>query len=586
MDVLLALCKAGPLIEDQVTSERLLSQLSPYILEAHAQVVAPSPSLRSIDPSPWEALSYHLTRAILAIGIKHPTLHESALESMTEYLRSCSRTVEVLRAQKNTSDETQSEAGIEDAFDTAVLTLSLLGFLEATSDYAHFYDAPERLELVTTLRQIFTEEFMVSVEGVFSSIRTSERYSRDVLAWKSYTKRYAASGRPIGAMLLQQGFMRLLVSCSSLEVATQEQLQNTDIVDILMSQKHHIRHENRGTNSALLKVLSDAAIEEMRLLEDGSDYLRLGSAWQQRLAFAVKAHTLSVFLNCMVAEEESADPETLMSWLEDTMADPVQMADNTLACTVLRSVAVVANFSPDIAPSLSRSLPRFIVQGGVKGETISIAARSLTSILQLLSQDAVITGLYSLGNVLSAGSGAERPMGAATLQNGTLNSQKNTGRYGQHSTGSTISLDVTGDEETATAYGNIVRAIVSVANSCCDNKITALALSMLLQKLGKVSLAADVHILTEAATLATSGGPIELNSLLKLYSRMSHEAIIHSNNTLLEAVRTLTSHICIDNLCRITGEASQNVSFRISATRFSTFPSLSCQLAGSHRKQG
>ena len=579
--MLLALCKASPLLEDQEIAEQLLSQLSPYMLEAHAQVIAPSPSLRSIDPSPWEALSYHLTRAILAIGIKHPTLHESALESMTRYLRGCLRSVEVLCA-KNRSDEIQSEANIEDTFDIAVIALSLLGFLEATADYAHFYDTPARLELVTTLRQIFTEEFMVSVEGVFSSIRTSERYSRDLLAWKSYTKRYAASGRPIGAMLLQQGFMRLLVSCSSLQVATQEQLQSSDIFDILMSQKQHVRHEIHSTNTALLRVLSDAAFEEMRLLEDGSDYLRLGSAWQQRLAFAVKAYTLCIFLNCMASGEEIADPETLMSWLEDTMADPVQMADDTLACTVLRSVAVIAKFSPDIAPSLSRSLPRFIVQSEIKGETVSTAARSLTSVLQLLSQDAVITGLYSLGNVLSAGSSAERSIGVAALQNGTLSSQKNTGRYSQHSTGSTISLDLTGDEETATVYGNIVRAIVNVANSCRDNKITALALSMLLQKLGKVSLAADVHILTEAAALAKSGGPVELKSLLKLYSRMSHEAILQGNNTLLEAVRTSKSHICLDSLPIITGEESQSVSIRIVTTKFPTLPSLSCQLAGSH----
>lgn len=345
-----------------------------------------------------------------------------------------------------------------------------------------------------------------------------------------------------------------------------------------MSHKQHVRYENHDSSTALLEVLSDAAVEEMRLLEDGSDYLRLGSAWQQRLAFTVKAHTLTTFLNCMVADEEIADADTLMSWLENTMADPVQMADDTLACTVLKSVSAVAKFSPDIAPALSRSLPGFIVQEGIKGETISIAARSLTSILQLLSQDAVITGLYSLGNILSARSSADMPIGLAALQNGAPSSQRNTGRYSQQSTGSTISLDLTGDEETATVYGNIVRAIVSIAISCGDNKITALALSMLLQKLGKVSLAVDVHIITEAATLAKSGGLLELKSLLKLYSRISHEGIVHDNNTLLEAVSNLISIDYLDNLRTNIGQKSQSLLIRIITTRFSTFPSLPCQL--------
>ena len=458
---------------------------------------------------------------------------------MTRYLRSCLHCVHALCARNNGSEGFQSEVDIDDTLDTAVLAVSLLGFLGATSKYANFYDVSERLDLVTTLRQIFTEDFMVSVEGVFSSIRTSERNSKDLFMWKSYTRRYAASGRPIGAMLLQCGFMGLLVSCSSLHIATHEQLQGTDVFNILMSQKHHVLYEIHDDSTSLLEVLSNAAAEEMRLLEDGADYLRLGSAWQQRLAFAVKAQTLNTFLNCMIADEEIADVDTLMSWLEDTMADPIQMADDVLACVVLKSVAAIAKFSADIAPTLSRSLPRFIVQGGIKGETVSIAARSLASILQLLSQDAIITGLYSLGNVLSAGSSADKPAGAVALQSGVPGSQKNTGRYSQHSTGSTISLDLTGDEETATVYGNIVRAIVSIADSCCDNRITALAQSMLLQKLGKVGLAVDVHIITETATLAKCGGPVELKSLLKLYSRISHEGIVHNNNTLLEAVRTL-----------------------------------------------
>ena len=546
MDVLLALCKAGPLLEDRETAERLLSQISPYLQEAHAQEISPSPSLRSIDPSPWEGLSYHLTSAVLLIGIKFPPLRESALRCMTQYLQNCLHAVDTLCAKNGGSDEIPSEMDVEETSQIAILAVSLLGFLEATSHHANFYHVSERLDLMIKLRQIFVEEFMVSVEGAFSSIRTSESNSKDLLTWKSYARRYAASGRPIGAMLLQRGLTRLLVSCSSLHIATHEQLQRMDIFDILMTQKQPVRYEHHDSHAELLEALSDAAAEEMRLLEDGSDYLRLGSAWQQRLAFAVKANTLNTFLNCMVADEEIADADTLKSWLEDTIADPVQMADDTLACAVLKAMAVVARFSPDIAPTLSRSLPRFIVQGGVKGETVSIAARSLASVLQLMSQDAIITGLYSLGNVLSAGSSADGSIGAAALPNGATSSQKNTSRYSQHSSGSTITLDLTSEEETATVYGNVVLAIVSIANSCSDEKITALALSMLLQKLGKVNLAVDGHIITEAAKLAKSGGPLEFKSLLKLYSKVGHEGIVHNNNTLLEMVSTLKQSRCLN----------------------------------------
>lgn len=534
LEILLALCRAGPLIENVDTATRLLDQISPYLVEAHVQTIVPSPFLRSIEPSPWEAMTYHLVGAVLAIGIKYPSLHVPALDCTIQYLHNCLGTISASSALRHDSGDSISDVGVEEICGTAVISVSLLGFLEAASTYANFYDVSEQLEVVHLLRQIMSEDFMVSVEGAFSSIRTADVTSMDLLNWKLYTKRYAVLGRPLGAMLLQRGFMRLLVACSSLLISNPQQLQNTETFDILVSEDPlpQLEHDDDAT-VALLEMLSEVAIEEMRLLEDGADYLQLGSAWQQRLAFTVKAHTLNIFLNCMVVDEEIADLDTLLSWLEDSMADSIQMADSTLACAVLKSMVVVARFSSVVASTLSRSLPRFIVQGGIQGETVTVAARSLTYVLQLLSHDAVITGLYSLGNVLIVRANAEK------LQDNSLNVPENVGRYSQHSTGSAISLDLSGEEETAVVYGNIVRAIIGIASNCRDEKIAALALSMLLQKLGKISLAVDLHIITEVAMLATIGGPQELKTLLKLYSKISHDADVQGNNTLVEAVNIL-----------------------------------------------
>lgn len=529
-----ALCQAAPLLDHVDNADRLLTQLSPYLLQAHAQMIAPSPFLRLIQPSPWEALSYNLTKALLAIGIRHPDLHDPIFVSITGFLRNCLYTVNAASGNRPHSEGSSSNNGIKEDFELAAVSVSLLGFLEAASLYTNFFNISERYDLVDLLRQILDESLMVSVEGVFSSIRTSESPSKNSMDWKSYTKRYAASGRPLGAMLLQREYMRLLVSCSSLQVSPAEKLQKTDVFDILTDERNFPAQEQDNASTTLLELLSEVAAESMRLLEDGSDYLQLGSAWQQRLAFAVKAHTLHTFLNCVVLDEEIADADVLLSWLEDTMADPIQMADETLACVVLKSMAVIAKFSSAIASNLSRSLPRFIVQGGVKGETVIVAARSLTLVLQMLPQDAMITGLYSLGNVLSARAGTDKAIGTSDVLNGTANSAKPTA---QHSTGSAISLVLSGEEETFAAYANIVRTIVGIANICQDDKITALAQSMLIQKLGRVSLTIDLHIITETARLATVGGFVEFKSLLKLYARLGHDAIVRGNQILLDTVR-------------------------------------------------
>ena len=438
-----------------------------------------------------------------------------------------------LHSQHNAST---GEFPVRQKLAIAALSVSILGFLEAVSTYAEFYTVSETVSLVTSLRKLLNEGFLVSIEGAFSSIRTADASYQRYAHWKLWTRRYAASGRPLGAMLLQCGFMELLVTCSSLRLASKEDLEKLDILDSMVQPRSFAHSQDDEANAMLLELLSVFAAEEMRLLEDGADYLQLGSTWQQRLAFTVKAHTLSTFLNCMILDEATADSDTMVSWLEDTMADPVQMADNMLASVVLRSMAVVAKFSPAIASTLSRSLPRFIVQGGIKGETVAVAAHTLAFILQLLSQDAVITGLYSLGNVLSSSSNSDKSRGASGLPDGFVSPSPDDKQHSQHPAGSTISFDMSGEDQSEAAYGNIVRAIINVANSCQDDKITALALSMLFQKVGKVHLGVDIHIITEAPMLATSGAPSELQSLLKLYSRFSHEGAVQNNSVLLGAV--------------------------------------------------
>ena len=123
---------------------------------------------------------------------------------------------------------------------------------------------------------------------------------------------------------------------------------------------------------------------------------------------------------------------------------------------------------------------------------MEIVAASLTSILRQLSQDAIITSLYSLGNVLSAGSKGDQRNGIAQTHKVNGHVGRNVEDYSQHGAGSSISLDLDADDDPGLAYSNIIRAVVLMATSCRDEKIAALALSMLLQKLGRINSAVDI----------------------------------------------------------------------------------------------
>jgi phosphatidylinositol 4-kinase len=421
--------------------------------------------------------------------------------------------------------------------EVASVTVSLVGFLEAASTYAHFWNPRERLEIIKLLREILSEQFQVAVETASSTIRNSDPSDCLLQDWRRYARRYATSGRPLGAMLLQQGFMRFVKACTS-PVGTDGQIIREEaLLDMYISGVGIVRHDDDDDELLLVKYSVETIVDEIHLLEDGSDYLQLGSTWQQRLAFSVKAFALVSFLNCIVLDEDSADPNILLSWLEDTLTDAEQMASHELAMVTLKGMAALARLSPPSASSLARSLLRFIVQNGQSDAPVVAAARCLADILRLLSQDTVIGTLYSLGNVLSSGPSPEKThqLSALTADVG-IGYSRLLEPYPQPPNGSFISLTSNGEEETSITHRNVIHAIVTIATSCNDSKIIALAQSMLLQKIGKISVAVDAYIVQETAALALSSDPMEFQLLLKFYSRLHRDGVAQNNNLILHAV--------------------------------------------------
>ncbi|KAJ0361735.1 hypothetical protein COL154_006672 [Colletotrichum chrysophilum] len=538
-EVLLSLCKAAPAIQTSQSAQKLVHQLTPYVLEAHIQVFSPSPFFRKVEPSPTEALAFHVTAALLSLGSQYDDLHEEVSDNIWAFVNACDHVAGRV-VPPGADDE---DPNLEDAIRTATIAVSLLGFLDAASAQADFWRAGGRYSLITRFRDILQQPFLTAVETAFSTIRNSQSADRHAKEWKRYLRHYSAAGRPLGAVLLQRSYMWLLVAGTSLLVTDASLLRGTHILDLLMSGDGAYRPGSPRSPDAdyrSLDMYTAIAMEQMNYLEATADYLQLGSSWQQRLAFAVKLATLVSYLNCALINEEVADVDNLIGWLEETLADPLQMADEALAATVLKSIALACKVSPTYATTASRLLPRFIVQSAPHARTVAVASKSLAYVLKMLSHDAVITTLYTLGNVLSPGS--DRSMANGT--NGDLSIDGANAIYpNRQSTGSSISLAITGEEETAMVYGNVVQAICGVATACNDEKITALAQTMLLQKIDKVNSSVDAQIIIGAAALALQGGQLEFRSLLKVFSRICHIGVVDHKDFLLVAVMKARTYI-------------------------------------------
>ncbi|KAH7034920.1 phosphatidylinositol 3 [Microdochium trichocladiopsis] len=538
-EVLLSLCKAAPLVQSSQSAQKLVSQLVPYVLDAHAQTFQLSPFFRNIEPSPIEALSFNLIAALLSLGTHYNNLHETVSDAIWSFLGSLNTAIQGIVPANPDED---AEHSIEDAIRTATIAIAILGFLDAAAAQASFWKTGGRLALVQRVRALLSQNFLTAVDGAFSVIRNSHTSDRHAKEWKRYLRHYAHQGRPLGPLLLERSFMWLMTSATSLLIADAKALKNMHILDLFMAKGGHLTPTVPDADFRSIELYAGFAQEEMDRLEASADFLQLSAPTQRSLACAVKSCAIISYLNCSMLNEDAAEPEVLLYWLTEALEDTAGMADETLASTVLRALAIICRISPTSGPGIVKMLPRFIVQASPSSATVAMAAKCLAFALQLLSHDAVISTLYTLGNVLS-------PNPEETAVNGingdVPSDEAGVGNVyqGRKSTASEISLELKGEDESTTVCCNIVQAICGIASVCNDEKITALAQAMLLQKLTKVNPVVDARIIIGAATLSLHGGQLEFRSLLKSYSRICRLALQEDSVIVLKAVMGARNYI-------------------------------------------
>lgn len=420
------------------------------------------------------------------------------------------------------------------------LSASLIGFLEAISRNAGFFKQSEQLKAVSGLQRTLSDKYLLSLESTLSSIRTSNVKTGFIKEWKQYLKHYAATGRPFGALALQRGFASFVQSCASTFVLDPEELQSGTPLQALMTRLSSQRQLRVRADPTLANMLATVAAQEMTNVEEGSDYLNMGSSWQQQVGHSIKASSLVAYLFCSLADEQAADQEKLITWLENSLADPLQSMDLELANAVLRCMAVLSATSAGKASKMSRSIQNFLVGGAIPDATTAVAAECLSFILKLLPQDTTITTLYSLGNSLSASSSTETTGHFALFNDGPGHANtdgevngivaREKSPLSEKQPPSQSSAQPTG------AYNSILSAIIIIAKASKDETVTALSVSMLVQKVGKVNRAVDLKIIQDAATLVVDGGVAEFRALLRLYQKLHQEGIANNNQMVLQAV--------------------------------------------------
>jgi phosphatidylinositol 4-kinase len=230
LEVLLALCKAAPLVQLTKDAESLLNQLAPYMPEAHRQSIKSTSLMLHLPP--WETLALELTSAVLTLATNHPSLAQRAYDCIDETIHALTKSAEEVAWLQSQPDEEAEQHQAEHALRSIQLAVSLLGFLDAASMNVRAWNSEQRFVIIQRARHLLSEKYMVSLEGSLSAVRNARTSNRSVKEWKRWIRHYATQGRPLGAMLLQRAFSALVEESVLVLVSPDERLTHLNVLDL------------------------------------------------------------------------------------------------------------------------------------------------------------------------------------------------------------------------------------------------------------------------------------------------------------------------------------------------------------------
>ncbi|KAI5302584.1 phosphatidylinositol-4- kinase, partial [Ascosphaera pollenicola] len=544
LEILLALCKVAPAITDEEYAGRLVSHLARYLPNLYTLRFRPSPCLRRIKPNPLEAVSRAVSTALLYLACRFDSFSATVKEACTAFLDNSVGAVIALPALQPKADDDNACHDPAVLAAVASITVCISSFMEVAGNFAYLWSPSERLAIINLVRELLSEQFLLTVETALSQLRAINYTVRTLLDWKRYISRYDTKGTPLGSILLRRSLVIFVQRATSLAQSDKPCTDADSSLEAYITNLSTLRAQV-DVHPPLVEASAEVIVDQIASLDTCPAVLVNDTTSQQCLILSLRAFAVVGFLNCLILAEDYANPDLLLTWLDQTLTGTGQSGYSDLTSTALKCMVVLAEVSPPSAQNINRSLLRFLTQNGQTGSTANTAARCLAETLRRASQDMVIGTLYSLGNFLSSSgphmditdtSKFETIAAALFPSDPRLHEQ-------EQPIEEAYSLPIEDELSAYAIYKNVVHSIVTIASSTKDTNIVALAQSILMQKIGITNILVDTCIILESAQLALFNDLTEFEVLLKLYSRMYRNSLLRGDNLVLSAVLRATIHI-------------------------------------------
>ncbi|KAK9244453.1 hypothetical protein V1506DRAFT_541337 [Lipomyces tetrasporus] len=530
VEVLLALASSAKYLKDIIHASRLLEQLGLYLRDSHHQKFVQAAVVRELQPSPWEAVTYNLTLAIIDIGKSFSELHDLAGDYLNSYVDAVKRASSTITA--GTPENLQL---------VFPLAFSIQGFLSAICLRSLYNESSElQYNLLSSANDIMSGGFLTCLEEAVSFLRNSPDVAPANRTWHIYRNRYRALGRPVGSASVRYYFVETARNIAGLYILSgvgKYPVEKESFLDIMMRTGKAATTINDVERKSL-EICRDIAVYEIESSEEGNDYIStVVSGKQRRLNFAIKASALEIL--CVASHFDLYDIGDLMQTVEDSLnaTDNEQkpIIDEGLLSKIFKIMAFLCIEEPNIGASLTRIFPRLLVNQNLSEETIQTGTTCVSFALQRLSEDAVISTLYTMANILvSAPHETELTRVVTTNDRAVRRRSRSLERVS--SMGSRIFINAEDREEIDLIFENVVYALAKIVEEYNDNKITALTISVLMQKIGRVNAFTDRCLLLGLSGLSLCGAERDFKTVLKLYARLNTEALSNKDQEMVDTI--------------------------------------------------
>ncbi|CAK9681436.1 unnamed protein product [Candida parapsilosis] len=553
-ETLVALCDATdkPI---KLTSQikTLIDKFRVYLFELPDQQFAYSIVAKSVAVAPWTLLGEKLTIALINLAYQsNKQYFDEVVEVFHQFIDKFFDNVDLQLSNfltltgvidglnQNAQFLTYSSRTfrIFTNLDSAIDNSEILGAIEDYSDY--LYDDPNPYQ------ELLERDFCLN----FSPVLYLEKLSR--LMCSILVEIVASKSQHLLPYLLTQA-------------AKKYDEDESNGRAIIGPGRDHLSFPR--AHMEIIKILTDLALRKLEFLDRGETYIVYSTNNRLKLGYLAKSFNLQV-LSCGMFTD-NLDLATSKELFKANIEIKDAMLDPDLGLTTFQFGSLLVFKDESIGPLLTRVFTSVIANPRLESSYCLEASKCVGLGSKRLPQDAVVTTIYSLTNLLFVtNEGLQGPSKSARRA-----ARNHTGGADNASTRDFVSSPLSSSRTSMTSFSqlfskgslsgdfdendyqkvceNAVTAIIEVSEACDDESIPALACTILSQKVTKVESPIGPLILRGLCSCAPYVPEREFIILIRLLNKLTVDSFERKNATLLghlnESRLILSSKLKPDN---------------------------------------